>query len=84
MRSAHYFVSGHRFETTDFTLLHVLNGDAQVNGFINQYKLPPGDAECGWNPTNRSGAIDESSTRDPGCPLSQQNRKRVEQCLEMI
>ena len=40
IQSTHGFVSEESFVTSAFAVPHVVDGDAQVDGFVDQYKLP--------------------------------------------
>ena len=40
IQCSHRFVSEQRFVTNALTLPHVVDGDAQIHGFIDQYELP--------------------------------------------
>ena len=40
IQSSHRFVPEQRFVTNAFTLPHVVDGDAQVDGFVDQHELP--------------------------------------------
>jgi hypothetical protein len=40
IQSSHRFVPEQRFVTSAFALPHVVDGDAQVHGFVDQHELP--------------------------------------------